>query len=579
LDPEKVYFYRVRAINGAATSGNSNLEVTVTLPSVSAVTWNGTAWSNVSGPDANIDAIIAGVYNTSGGVGGFTAKNLTIQSGSLTVSYDGIVTVTEGLFNELTADDVIVESNGVLMQDGATNLNTGAITVRRNSSAIMRQDYTAWSSPVANQGLYAFSPTTLPNRFYVYNTGTDQYSNAVGFNLSGLQYPSPLVAPNGINGTDDNNVPFATAKGYLIRTPWNHPTAPLSFPGEFTGVPNSGNITYTMSTAGTGFNLVGNPYPSPINMVTFVEDNAANITTSLYFWRETNGNTSNNAYCQWNDGVYLDNGQPTTVTDPNDVIRTGQGFFVEATGAGTDLLFNNDQRIADINNQFFRENNTQNVYWLNLTNTTGVFSQTAVSYKDYATNGMDRYDGKNVGTPTSALSSTIDGQEFGIQGKASFVDTDVVPMNLKVETAGTYSIAIDHAIGVFNAGQTIYLKDNLLSSLHNLTQGAYSFISEAGSFTNRFEVVYRDSALGVDTPTLTDKQVVIYKNQANDFVINTGNFEMSAVKIFDIRGRILVERQAINASQTTISAGLSNEVLLVQITTVDGTVVTKKVIR
>jgi len=78
---------------------------------------------------------------------------------------------------------------------------------------------------------------------------------------------------------------------------------------------------------------------------------------------------------------------------------------------------------------------------------------------------------------------------------------------------------------------------------------------------------------------LNEKQVVIYKDQANDFVINTGNFEMSAVKVFDIRGRLLIERQAINATQTTISAGLSNEVLLVQITTVDGTVVTKKVIR
>ena len=576
LNEGTTYYYVVRAISGGVETANSN-EISATT-GYAPVTWTGGAWSNVSGPTNLIDAIIEDVYVTADD-GEFTAKSLTVTTGgSLTVSSGDVVTVVGALENELTSSAVVVENNGVLMQGGTSNLNTGSITVRRNSSAILRQDYTLWSSPVAGQGLYAFSPTTLPNRFYTYNTSTNLYSNSVGFNLTGLQYPSPLVAPNGINGTDTNNVSFATAKGYLIRTPWNHPTAPTVFAGQFAGVPNSGDITYTMSLAGTGFNLVGNPYPSPINMETFVNDNAANITTSLYFWRETNGNTSNNAYCQWNDGLFQSNGQ-AQVFDPQNVIRTGQGFFVEATGAGTDLVFNNDQRVADTANQFFRQNSTQDVYWLNLTNSEGAFSQAVVSYKDYASNGLDRYDGKNIGTSQVSLTSLIDGQEYGIQGKAAFVDTDVVPMHLKVETAGTYSVSIDHSIGVFTNGQSIYLKDNVLSSLHNLSQGAYSFTSEAGSFANRFEVVYRDAALGVDVPTLTEKQVVIYKNQVNDFVITTGNFEMGTVKVFDVRGRLLLEKQNINATQTTITAGLSNEVLLVQIATTDGTVVTKKVVR
>lgn len=576
LDEGTTYYYVVRAISGSVETANSN-EISATT-GYAPVTWTGGAWSNVSGPTNLIDAIIEDVYVTADD-GEFTAKSLTVTTGgSLTVSSGDVVTVVGALDNELTSSAVVVENNGVLMQGGTSNLNTGSITVRRNSSAILRQDYTLWSSPVAGQGLYAFSPTTLPNRFYTYNTSTNLYSNSVGFNLTGLQYPTPLVAPNGINGTDENNVQFATAKGYLIRTPWNHPTAPTAFAGQFAGVPNSGDITYTMSLAGTGFNLVGNPYPSPIDMETFVGDNATNITTSLYFWRETNGSSSNNAYCQWNDGLFQSNGQ-SQVFDPQNVIRTGQGFFVEATGAGTALVFNNGQRVADTANQFFRQNNTQDVYWLNLTNSEGAFSQAVVSYKDYASNGVDRYDGKNVGTSQVSLTSIVEGQEYGIQGKATFVDTDVVPMHLKVETTGTYSIAIDRSRGVFATGQTIYLKDNLLSSLHNLSQGAYSFTSEAGSFATRFEVVYRDSALGVDTPVLTEKQVVVYKNQVNDFVITTGNFEMGTVKVFDVRGRLLVEKQNINATQTTLTAGLSNEVLLVQIATTDGTVVTKKVVR
>ncbi|WP_291127431.1 T9SS sorting signal type C domain-containing protein, partial [Flavobacterium sp. UBA7682] len=97
-------------------------------------------------------------------------------------------------------------------------------------------------------------------------------------------------------------------------------------------------------------------------------------------------------------------------------------------------------------------------------------------------------------------------------------------------------------------------------------------------FSSRFEIVYQLS-LGVDTPIFNDNQVVVYQNEANDLVINTGNVVMSAVKVFDIRGRLLSESKGINASQTTITAGQTNQVLLVQITSQEGPVVTKKVIR
>jgi hypothetical protein len=72
--------------------------------------------------------------------------------------------------------------------------------------------------------------------------------------------------------------------------------------------------------------------------------------------------------------------------------------------------------------------------------------------------------------------------------------------------------------------------------------------------------------------------VVIYKTPTNEISINTGNVVMSKVKIFDIRGRLLQEQKDINASQTLMNAGLTTEVLLVQITSEEGIVVTKKVL-
>ncbi len=74
-------------------------------------------------------------------------------------------------------------------------------------------------------------------------------------------------------------------------------------------------------------------------------------------------------------------------------------------------------------------------------------------------------------------------------------------------------------------------------------------------------------------------QVIIYKNEINDFVINSGNVIIANVKVFDVRGRLLQERRNVNASQTTISVGLANEMLLIQITSKDDVTVVKKVVR
>jgi hypothetical protein len=84
--------------------------------------------------------------------------------------------------------------------------------------------------------------------------------------------------------------------------------------------------------------------------------------------------------------------------------------------------------------------------------------------------------------------------------------------------------------------------------------------------------------LAVSTPIFNESQVVIYKTPTNEISINTGNVVMSKVKIFDIRGRLLQEKKDINASQTLMNAGLTTEVLLVQITSEEGIVVTKKVL-
>lgn len=217
--------------------------------------------------------------------------------------------------------------------------------------------------------------------------------------------------------------------------------------------------------------------------------------------------------------------------------------------------------------------------WLDATNGTGLFSQTLIGYMTGATSGVDAgIDGRYINDGDIAFSSLIDNVEYAIQGRAlPFNVADVVPLGFKVVSAGTYTIAIDHIDGLFSLGQSIYLKDNLTNTLQNLSVGSYSFSSNAGTFNSRFEIVYQN-LLMVTQPVFNTNAVIVYK-QNQEIGINTGTTNMFGVRVFDTNGRLLIEKNNINNSETSIDcSSLNNQVLIIQVTSDASVSVSKKVI-
>jgi len=129
---------------------------------------------------------------------------------------------------------------------------------------------------------------------------------------------------------------------------------------------------------------------------------------------------------------------------------------------------------------------------------------------------------------------------------------------------------------LFANGQTVYLKDKLTNTIHDLQSGPYVFASEAGTFNDRFEIVYQ-KALATQQTIFTENNVVVYK-QNQELVINTGTIVMASVKVYDLTGRLLIAKNNINDSQTKIYTGTTNEVMLVKITSEAYGSVIKKII-
>ena len=550
----------VTSSGGCTGTGNSG---SPTVNVGGTATWSG-SWIP-SAPSITDDVIFntGTVYNVPAHI---TACAMTVKgTAQVTIPTNYNVTLSGALTVE-NGGSFTLENNANLIQSGSSNPNTGNIKSKRDSSPLYLLDYTLWSSPVENQNLYNFSPNTVSNRFYIYDEPTDQYNSI----------------------SSGNN--FSVGKGYLIRVPRTFSsTTQTVYNSAFTGKPNSGDISYSMSKSLNGFNAVGNPYPSQINVHNFIDANISNIQGTLYFWRKRN-NPLATSYATLTKLAYAANtatGGDTgstyynTMTTPaaDWVINVGQGFFVQAKSA-SNLVFTNAMRRGTNNgNQFFRTSNKlvedPNTFKLNLTSTNGVFSQMVLGYSPEYTLGVDDgIDGFNINS-TNYLCSTIEGAAYVIQGRPEFSATDIVPLQYKIENADQYSIAIEQLSGVFTT-QDVFLKDKLTNTIHDLKSGPYDFGSESGNFKERFEVVY-ESPLAVNQNSFNENNVVVYK-QNQELMVNTGKIPMSNVKVYDIRGRLVIAKDHIDATQVKLFTGTTQEVLLVKITSDSYGTVTKKVV-
>ena len=522
-------------------------------------TWNGSTWSN-SAPLKNVVAIFNGNYTSTGDIEACsvivnTGANVTIASGHTLIVTNAVTVNGSGTLT--------INNNAALRQIDPSVTNTGNIIVRKNSASMIRQDYTAWASPVSGQQLQLFSPNTLPNRFYQYlYTGT----------TTPTAYQSVTATTN-----------FVTGKGYMIRSADNSSsTIPAAHNGQFTGIPFTGDLTINL---GKGYNLLGNPYASPMDANRFLVDNSTTVG-ALYFWTHTVP-ASGGVYPVNNFASYTTLGGTAAAAGgatPNGKIQTGQGFYVRTYDFGV-ANFSNLQRVnASATTQFYRTASEENQevekhrVWLNLNDASNNYNQILVGYMDGATNAADNtIDGLILDDSNSVIYSTINTEKYVIQGRSlPFTDEDIVPIGFKAVTAGIYFISLESVDGLFT-DQNVFLKDKYTNILHDIKQSEYQFSTQNGTFDDRFELVYRAGVLSNDD-FVNDNNVLVY-TQNNQIEVNSLKENIATVRIFDVLGRNIFTNENIGEKELSIiSINASSQPLFVKVTLTTGEVITKKVI-
>jgi subtilisin-like proprotein convertase family protein len=522
-------------------------------------TWDGTTWNN-GVPTNSVAANFTGNYNSTGDL---EACSATISTG-VTVTFNAGHTFIVGDAVTVNGTGSLVINNNAALRQTGEKTNIGNIIVKRNSAPMVRLDYTAWSSPVNGQQLQSFSPNTLPNRFYQYL-------------YTGTTTPTAYQAV-----TTSNN--FVSGKGYLIRAANDWPTTATTFNGQFTGVPNNGFVTQNI---GKGYNLLGNPFASPIDATKFLTDNST-LVGALYFWTHTSP-ASGGVYPVNNYASYTNLGGTASAAGgaiPNGTIQTGQGFYINAYDSGS-ASFNNSQRVnASVSTQFYKSTNSnvtateteKHRIWLNLNDATNNYNQILVGYTDGASNGVDNaIDGEVLDKDNTMLYNVINDVEYVIQGKGlPFAETDEIALGLKATTAGNYSISLENVDGLFTT-QNVFIKDNVTNIIHDIKQAPYNFTTVDGVFNSRFKVVFTNAAL-TNQSFVSEESVVVY-TQNEEIKINASQ-EIASVEVYDVLGRNIYNNIKVNDKVLNItSIANRNQALFVKITLESGQAVTKKVIK
>ncbi|MBT8259195.1 MAG: T9SS type A sorting domain-containing protein, partial [Bacteroidia bacterium] len=523
------------------------------------------------------------------------AYNLLVgAAGVLEIGADRSLTVTDAVTVE-PGGVLYVKNNGSLVQINDV-ANSGDILVERapgNGAAVNNLNYVYWSSPVTGFNVDDLSPDAAAGQKWEWQTTTaNTYGNWVDASNAVMPAGKGFIV-RGLSGVVPNPIFTLTPNSTLFSgVPHNGSISIPIYHGNYNvggdpGYPG-GSPGVLAFNSDDNWNLVGNPFPSAISADAFIDANAAiiednpasgSIIGAVWVWPHAglpsalnNDPFYDNYVANYADQYIKHNKTGTTVPGgPADVyLASGQSFFVLADhaadpGGADSVIFNNSMRDATYsNNNFYEapqsdnpvigeseESPDKNRIWLNLSGSANMAKTILLGYINGATNEKDRmYDAPEFNGSSHAFYSLIGNEKYAIQGKAlPFDRDDTIALGMILPSNDLYTISINTVDGLFeSADQNIFLRDNYENTIHDLRLNPYSFMSDTGTYNDRFDIVYIQETLG--NGDLDLEHVVVYvNNEASQLILkNPGMLEIDQIILYDAAGKVIFDRSNVEIS-------------------------------
>jgi hypothetical protein len=418
--------------------------------------------------------------------------------------------------------DLFMESNKLIVNGEAT----GDATIEH---WIEDEDYYLFALPTTNT--ITASPTF--NGYFV-----DEYVESTGA-WSRL--------------TDEDNM--VHMKGYSIA---RSPEAPvtLHFKGPIKGgAATFDNLSYTDGASGYGYgwNLIGNPFPSYIDL-SATGTSYTGLNGNVYLW-----------YGDQYQIASLEDGSGTA----DGYIKPYEGFFVRTFDETNNLTFTNGVKITGTNknSKIVRQE-------LRLTVSGNNYSDVMMFViNPESTNGFDqKYDAYKLYGIVDApqLYTMVGDEKTSISHIPGIDNNSELPILLEVGAETQYTISAAD-LDDFLPGTGITLKDKITGSSINLRQNSsYSFTAKPGDIADRFSLVF--NALGM--PEANSVAVSIFALN-KEIRVQLTESAKGDVKITNLAGQVVAVEEFNSASQLTLKAPAQSGIYLVTVTTDKGTVTRK----
>jgi hypothetical protein len=503
-------------------------------------------------------------------MGAFEAGYINAATNVSTLTAGASYTVLNGYELTVNADKALYN---LTIQPGGKVTNTAGFTLTPTNFKI-NSDATGTGTYVENGGTLT---TSNPKVQQYLTTGRNWYisSPVASADRSVISNASLVYSRNEAAATWPTvSGALTLVKGYVAKVDGS--TGVVTFTG---GALNTGaqSITGLTMTGGvsSGYNLVGNPYPSYVNWESATK---TNLLTTMWYRSKNVGNSAY-VFDTYNaTGSVGTNNNGTTVTR---YIPPMQAFWVKvSSGTGT-LAFTNSMR-SHSGTYSLRAPaiTTQQVLRLQVSNEVNT-DEAIVLFNADALDAFDAFDSPkmtngNVAVPE--IYTTVGTESLVINGLNSLTTNRELPLGFNTGDANTFSIQVTE-LKNFDADTRIILKDNLLSTEQDITDGtAYSFTSDATNTATRFAIVFKVSGFTTGVIENVKLTVNIFTNANGQITINRNAVDgvEGLVSVFNTVGQKLVSTATTGAS-TVVGKSFNSGVYFVTVN-VAGKSTTQKVI-
>ncbi|GAA4026416.1 hypothetical protein GCM10022409_07990 [Hymenobacter glaciei] len=560
-----------QALSGAATFAlQAGAELQICDPAGIAAT-GATGAIQVSGArtfDADASYTYNGVAAQTTGAGlpgqvrNLTANNVLGLTLSQGVSVAQVVRLQSG--NLATGGQPLVllsSASGTALVDNTGGVVTGAGTMQRAvTSAVTGPAYRHFSSPVAAATFSSLGTTGfVPTFNSAYNTSATPGSVSPFPTVFGYDEGRLATAVSNYAAFDkgwfspaDGTETMQPTRGYSVNAPAT--AAPIAFTGTFNNAAQNSGPLSRGTDADAGWQLLGNPYPSPLDWNTVTPAQRPGMDAAMYVYQSTGQYAG--TYRSYANGIG---------TSP--LVVAGSGYFARVSTAGTPGAVNltNANRITSFA--------AQPVFGRGLVDTrpqlhlqlagAGRSDDTFLYLQAGASAGVDaEFDATKLANSAGLDLATLSGsRSLAINGLAPLGTAEVlVPLHLRVPQAGSFRFEV---VDLANFGSAaVYLRDALTGTQQLLASGGrYTFtLATATGGTVRFSLVLRPATITATRVELSAATVSLYPNPAHGrFTVLlpplAGQREVRAT-LFNALGQVVLNRSiSLNAAGATAEFG------------------------